>query len=80
MLQTTFYDTTRFSSEAQAREANEVYRVEYSSSQMDITDPDGVRHKIQLNYEPRFGLDVSDQVALESFLNASMEQRDNKQN
>ena len=77
MLQPTFYDTMRFESEEAAKAANEIYKAEYGASEMKITDPDGTVKAIRLNYEPRFGLDVSDHAALAEYLNADMENRDN---
>lgn len=76
MLQTTFYDTLRFSSEKEAEEAKEIYKAEYGATEMKITDPDGTITTLRLNYEPRFGLDVSDHATLVKYMDEDMEKRD----
>ncbi len=75
MLQTSFYDTTRFKSDEEAINSKELYTAKYLKDKCVLIDPDGVETEIQLNYVPIAGLDVSDAQKVLTFLNNDMDKR-----
>lgn len=79
-FQKTFFDTMRFENESAALESGEIYRAEWGEKHVDITDPDKKVKRIELNYRPVAGLDVSDHAAICEYLNKDMELRAPKSN
>lgn len=70
MMKDKIYDTLRFKSEQDA--GNEIYRVDYQYPQMIVTDPDGKKNILPMEYEPIFGLDVIDLTTLDKYLDQDM--------
>jgi hypothetical protein len=77
MLQTTYYDISRFKSEQHAIDSKEVYRVRQMGKTLIVTDPNGKEEYRNLIFsDTRRGLHLVDRKPLNAWLGNDMAKRE----
>lgn len=75
MLQTIFYDTSRFKTDKFAELAGELYKVRYSGYDMIVTRPDKSEFQIRLQVSCKTGLSMVDEGVLRQWMSDDMTKR-----
>lgn len=78
MLQTIYYDMSRFKSEQGAIDAKEVYRVRIMGKTLIVTDPSGEEHPFELKVPKRGALHTVDRKPLVAWLGLQMATREDE--
>jgi len=76
MLQTTFYDSTRFKGQAEATMRGELYRVRYAGELMIITFPCGKEKEVKLQMPMNDRVSKIDEPFMLEYIGGDMKKRE----